>query len=127
MPWNQKPGGQKMEEQMGLLLRTGVLLACAIMLGGAVLDLIRHGGQHESYSAFHGEPAALESIEGILGEVRTGDARAIIQLSVLVLIATPVMRVAFAIFGFARQKQWIFSLVSVTVLALLSYGLFVRG
>ncbi len=127
MPGGQKPSGQKMEEQMGLLLRTGVVLACAIMLAGAVLYLVRHGGEQESYSTFRGEPAALESIKGILGEVRAGDARGIIQLSVLVLIATPVMRVVFAIFGFARQKQWIFSLVSVTVLALLSYGLFVRG
>lgn len=127
MPDEREHSGQKMEEQMGLLLRTGVLLACAIMFGGAVLYLIRHGGERESYAKFHGEPASLESIAGILADVRAGDARGIIQLSVLVLIATPVMRVVFAIFGFARLKQWIFSLVSVTVLALLSYGLFVRG
>ena len=73
---------------------------------------------------FHGEPAALESVRGILREVRAGDARGIIQLSVLAMIATPVMRVAFAVYGFSRQKQWMFTGISLTVLALLAFGLF---
>ena len=117
----------KMEEQMGLLLRTGVLLACAIMLIGAVLYLLRHGGEHESYATFHGEPAIYENVPGIFREVRAGSARGIIQLSALVLIATPVMRVAFAVIAFTRQKQWIFAWVSVAVLGLLAFGLFVRA
>jgi uncharacterized membrane protein len=45
---------------------------------------------------------------------------------VLAVIATPVMRVAFAVFGFARQKQWMFTLISLTVLGLLAFGLFYR-
>ncbi len=119
--------GQKMEEQMGLLLRTGVIASCAIMFAGAVLYLLRHGGEHESYTAFHGEPPALENLSGIFHEAFAGEARGIIQLSVLVLIATPVMRVVFAVFGFARQKEWAFTLVSLIVLGLLLFGLFVRG
>ena len=41
----------------------------------------------------------------------------------LSMIATPVMRVAFAVFGFARLKQWRFTLISLTVLGLLAFGL----
>ena|SRR5579863_4455851 len=119
--------GQKMEEQMGVLLRTGVVASCIIMSAGAVLYLLRHGGESESYTTFHGEPASLENLRGILHGAFAGDARGLIQLGVLVLIATPVMRVAFAVFAFARQRQWIFSLVSLTVLGLLIFGLFVRG
>jgi uncharacterized membrane protein len=40
------------------------------------------------------------------------------------MIATPVMRVVFAVFGFARQKQWRFVLISLIVLGLLAFGLF---
>lgn len=112
---------------MGLLLRTGVIAACILMFAGAVLYLLRHGGERESYAAFRGQPTALESVSGILSAARAGEARGIIQLSVLLLIATPVMRVAFAVWAFARQKQWIFSLVSLTVLGLLAFGLLVRG
>jgi uncharacterized membrane protein len=116
--------GQKMETQMGLLLRIGVLTSCLIMFAGAVLYLLRHGEQQESFSAFHGQPPEFETLAGIWQAARQGSARGIIQLSVLVLIATPVMRVVFAVFAFGRQNQWIFCLVSLIVLALLAYGLF---
>jgi uncharacterized membrane protein len=39
------------------------------------------------------------------------------------MIATPVLRVAFAVYGFARQKRWLFVGISLTVLALLGIGL----
>lgn len=112
---------------MGLLLRAGVLTACALMFAGAILYLLGHGGERESYASFQGEPASLRGISGILREARLGGARGIIQLGVLAMIATPVMRVAFAIFGFARQKQWRFTLISVIVLGLLAFGFFDRG
>ncbi len=112
---------------MGSLLRTGVVLSCAIMLAGGVLYLLRHGSERETYAVFHGEPATLESIRGVLREVRAGSARGIIQLSVLTMIATPVMRVAFAVYGFTRQRQWLFTVVSLTVLALLVFGLSEHG
>lgn len=112
---------------MGSLLRAGVVLACGIMLAGGVVYILRHGGERASYAVFHAEPAALESIRGILREVRAGSARGIIQLSVLTMIATPVMRVAFAVYGFTRQRQWLFTGISLTVLALLAFGLSERG
>ncbi len=118
---------EKMEQEMGSFLRTGVFVATGIMLLGALLYLLRHGGERESYAVFRGEPAALESIAGVVREVRAGSARGIIQLGVLAMIATPVMRVAFAVYGFARQRQWAFVGISLTVLGLLAFGLFDRG
>jgi uncharacterized membrane protein len=118
---------EKMETQMGSILRIGVLTSCLIMFAGAVLYLLGHGGERESYASFQGEPASLRSISGVLREARLGGARGIIQVGVLAMIATPVMRVAFAVFGFARQKQWRFTLISLTVLGLLAFGLFDRG
>ena len=118
---------REMDTQMGALLRAGVVLACTIMLAGGALYLARHGGGHESYNTFRGEPATLRSIAGIWRGLLAGDARGIIQFSVLAMIATPVLRVAFAVYGFARQKQWLFVAVSLAVLALLSFGLSERG
>src|SRR5665213_695640 len=118
---------REMEREMGSFLRTGVTVASGIMLLGAVLYLLRHGAEVESYRVFHAEPAALESIGGVFREVRAGSARGIIQLGVLAMIATPVMRVAFAVYGFARQRQWAFVSISLTVLGLLAFGLFDRG
>ena len=72
---------------------------------------------------FRENPHRSRTISGILREARLGGARGLIQVGVLVMIATPVMRVAFAVFGFARQRQWVFTLISLTVLGLLAFGL----
>ena len=112
---------------MGSFLRIGVVTSCAVMSLGAVLYLLRHGGERESFSVFHGQPAALESVIGILREATTGSARGIIQLSVLILIATPVLRVAFAVFAFARQRDWMFTCISLVVLGVLAFGLLEQG
>lgn len=112
-----------MDMTMGVVLRTGVIACCGIMLAGAVLYLLRHGGEHSSYTRFHGEPAALESAAGVVRDAFGGSARGIIQLGALLMIATPVMRVIFAAIGFARLKNWTFVAVSLAVLGVLLFGL----
>ncbi len=114
---------QKMENEMGTLLRAGVVVSCAIMLAGGILYLVRHGAERESFTVFHGEPSSLETVGGILREARAGSARGIIQLGALAMIATPVLRVIFAVYGFTRQRQWLFTGISLIVLALLAIGL----
>jgi uncharacterized membrane protein len=116
---------QKMELAMGNLLRTGVIVCCVVMVFGAVLYLAQQGARPAVYTRFHGEPADLESVSGVLRGVRSGSAQAIIQLGALLMIATPVLRVIFALVGFAAMKDWRFTAISATVLALLLFGLFV--
>jgi uncharacterized membrane protein len=118
---------EEMEHEMGLLLRVGVILSCGLMLVGGVVYLVRHGAETASYGMFRGEPTVLESIRGIFREVRAGSSRGIIQLGVLTMIATPVVRVAFAVYAFARQRQWLFTGISLTVLGLLAFGLLQHG
>lgn len=114
---------QKMDMTMGAVLRTGVILCCAIMAAGAILYLLRHGGEHSAYTHFRGEPAPFESVAGVFREAAAGSARGIIQLGALFMIATPVVRVIFAAIGFARLKDWKFVGVSLAVLGLLIFGL----
>jgi uncharacterized membrane protein len=40
------------------------------------------------------------------------------------MIATPVARVAFAAVAFAMEKDWLYTVISGIVLALLGYALF---
>jgi uncharacterized membrane protein len=42
---------------------------------------------------------------------------------VLLLIATPIARVAISVIGFARERDWMYVGCSLLVLALLMYGL----
>jgi uncharacterized membrane protein len=52
-----------------------------------------------------------------------GQGRGIIQLGLLFLIATPVARVVFSIFAFSVQRDRLYVVVTLTVLAILMFSL----
>jgi uncharacterized membrane protein len=116
-----KPGwdDQKMEVFIGGLLREGVLLSAVTVLAGAIIYLARHGYSHVKYSAFQGEPAEYKTVGGVLRNVAALHGRGIIQLGLLILIATPVARVLFAIFGFLRERDTLYAVVAAIVLVIL--------
>jgi uncharacterized membrane protein len=112
-------GAERMQEVLGTLLRVGVLLAAAVVLAGGVLYLARHGREIEPFHVFHGEPPELRSVAGIVHATAAGEARATIQLGLLLLIATPVARVAFSLVLFALQRDHVYTAVTAVVLTLL--------
>jgi uncharacterized membrane protein len=114
---------QKMDIAIGQLLRTGVFIAAAVVLIGGFLYLSQTRGPRPNYATFHGEAAELRSPAGIIKNISTGNSNAIIQLGLLLLIATPIARVAFAAFAFFAEKDWLYVAVSVIVLAVLMYSL----
>lgn len=111
------------EQVIGRLLQLGVLLAALVVLVGAVLLLMQHGRTPVDYSVFHGEPDGLRSIAGILRGVMAARSEAIVQLGLLLLIATPVARVALTLAAFVLQRDRTYVVVTTLVLALLLYGL----
>jgi uncharacterized membrane protein len=89
----------RLEKVIGNLLRAGVLTAAAVTLAGGLLFLIRYRSTYPSYHVFLGEPTDLRSIAGILNDALSLKSRGIIQLGLLLLIATPVARVVFSFFA----------------------------
>ena len=96
---------QKIEIIVGQLLRVGVLLSASVVFVGGCIYLARHGGSPVNYGVFQGEPADLRSIVGILRFAAGMHGRGIIQLGLLLLIATPLARVAFSIWAFAEEHR----------------------
>jgi uncharacterized membrane protein len=115
---------RKVEDLVGNLLRGGVLLAALVVFSGAVVYLARHGGEPADYRVFHGEPNQLRTISGVLREAFSFQGRGIIQLGLLLLIATPVARVALSIVGFAAERDRMYVGFATMVLAILLYSLF---
>jgi uncharacterized membrane protein len=113
----------RIEVIIGTLLRSGVILAAAVVLFGAVLYLTRHGHEVPNYTTFHGEPESLKNPSEIAHGVAHMSARAIIQLGLLLLIATPVVRVAFSAIAFAIERDLVYVIITVIVLAILLYSL----
>jgi uncharacterized membrane protein len=114
---------EKMERIIGTLLRVGVGMSAAVVVSGAVWHLAAHGGDIPRYGIFRGEPADLRSVTGVWRGLWAGDARSLIQIGLMLLIATPVARVAFASAAFAMERDRTYVVISLLVLAVLLYGL----
>ncbi len=114
---------RRVENVVGNLLRIGVILSAAIVFIGGLIFLVRHGTAPIAYHVFQGEPSDLRYIPGILRGTLALHGRAIIQLGLLLLIATPIARVAFSIFGFAEEKDRMYVVFTCIVLGILLYSL----
>ncbi len=117
--WSDK----RVELIIGDLLRVGVLLAAAVVLAGGTVYLARHGTETPHYRVFQGEPADLRTVSGIVADTLSFRGRGIIQLGLLILLATPLARVAFSVFAFALQRDVLYVLVTLLVLAVLIFSL----
>jgi uncharacterized membrane protein len=117
-------GDEKIEVIVGNLLRAGVLLSASVVVIGAAVFLTRNGLSPTDFHVFRGEPVDFRSIWGILRAAFTMRGRGIIQLGLLLLIATPVARVAFSIFGFAKEKDYMYVGFTMTVFVILLYSMF---
>ncbi len=117
-PWTDKD----VESIMGRLLQVGVVCAAFVVLLGAIHYLIKYGLTYPHYAIFRGEPADLRSIPQIIREALTARGRPIIQLGLLMLIATPVARVVFAVIAFALERDRLYIAVSLIVLAILVFS-----
>jgi uncharacterized membrane protein len=118
---------QRMDQIMAVLLRSGVLLAAGLVFIGGVVYLSRHDVPAINYRVFQGEPQELRTVRGILREAEKFHGRGLMQLGLLVLIATPVARVLFSVFAFLYEKDWTYVTITMIVLALLCYSLFGGG
>lgn len=118
---------RQLHNLIGNVLRIGVIAAGVVVMVGAVLYLVRHGAEMPRYAKFHGEPESLRTLHGIITEAARFDARGIIQLGLLLLIATPIARVAFSAVGFAQERDYRYVAISLAVLGLLLFSLFGLG
>ncbi|ADH64965.1 protein of unknown function DUF1634 [Allomeiothermus silvanus DSM 9946] len=114
---------RKMEILLGNLLRLGVLVAGAVVLGGGLLELISHGSQGVDYSVFRGEPASLRSLTSVLQGAVATKPKHLIQIGLLLLVLTPVLRVALSVLLFAQQRDGTFVGITLWVLGVLLYSL----
>jgi uncharacterized membrane protein len=133
---------QRLEVAIATLLRIGVILAGILVAIGGVLALRHPGTPVPNYKVFHapaeavsgvavsgGAPTtpsagiAIHSIAAIFHHLRDGSGASIIALGLLVLIATPIARVVFAIIGFARERDMLYTVISLIVLAILAFSL----
>ena len=113
----------RLEIFIGNLLRAGVLSATAVVLAGGLWYLISAGHQAFARTVFRGEPAQLRTLGGILSGFLNGDGRGLIQLGLLILLATPIARVVLSLGAFGVQRDRMYVIITAIVLLTLGYSL----
>ncbi len=124
-PQHPGPSEERVEQIMGNLLRIGVMASALVVFLGGLLYLIQDGRQptpdlHE----FHAQPEHFRSLAGILRGSAALEPHGLIMLGLLLLIATPVARVILSVVAFVLQRDYLYVLFTILVLAVLLYSLF---
>jgi uncharacterized membrane protein len=112
-----------LETAVSRILRAGVLAALLASIAGALLHFLHHPADRVSFATFTGVDPALASPIAILRRAARADGLALMQLAVLILIATPVVRVLASLVTFAILRDRLFTLASLLVLLMLALGL----
>ena len=122
-PWTDA----QVEQFVGALLRTGVIAAAVVTAVGGIMLLLRHGAAVADYREFRGQPASLTSVAAVLSGAAHFDALAITQLGLIILIATPIARVALTLIAFIFQRDRLYTAITAIVLAVLVFGFVLGG
>lgn len=111
-----------LRQLIGTTLRVGVSVACLIAAVGGILYLVKHGHEpmpdYSDFSYGHPDPA-VTTLPGIFAGVFSFTAAGWIQLGVVALILTPILRVFLSLVDFLRSRDWLYSAISAFVLAVI--------
>jgi uncharacterized membrane protein len=114
---------------IGLVLRYGVVASFALVaLGSVLLFLEGQTGYYQMGTAeqlFDAQNMFLIGLAPLIHGVASAKPYAIIDLGLVVLLATPVARVVISIFLFADEKRYAFVAITATVLAILLLSMLV--
>ncbi len=118
---------KKLEVVIGHTLRVGVITAALIVLMGGALYLVENRGAAPQYHTFHGASKHSDNLAGMVRNIRALNSYGIIQLGLLVLIATPILRVLFSVIAFALERDLLYVVATLVVLGILLYSLLGKG
>lgn len=104
---------------IGNLLRIAVIVSAIFVLAGAVIYLVRHGHEMPDYGVFAGIPKNLHGLKDIVESAWGIRSLGIIQLGLLLLIFTPVARVAFSVIAFLLERDYMYVVFTLIVLSVL--------
>jgi uncharacterized membrane protein len=122
-----RPSDQDLDVSVAVVLRIGVTLSAAVVILGGILLGNHLFGAVPDYTHFHPGDPGLRSVMGIVQGAVNFTPKSVIQLGLLLLIATPVARVVLCIVGFARQRNILYVAVSTVVFAILILSFFRSG
>jgi uncharacterized membrane protein len=113
--WND----ERMDRIVSVILRSGVLISSLVVLAGGIFYLVQYGRSVPDFRIFRGEPSDLRHLRRIVTGALSFHGRNWMQFGLLLLVATPVVRVAFSVFAFFKERDWTYVALTLIVLFVL--------
>lgn len=113
-----------LDHVLSTVLRLGLFLAIVVVFYGGFLLLWQSGFEVVDYRIFDGESASLKEFSHILEGVAKNNPLSIIQLGIIILLSTPILRVLSCLILFAAERDMLYVTISAIVLAILLYANF---
>jgi uncharacterized membrane protein len=114
---------QRFRIMVSLVLTTGVLASAALVAIGFAAGLI--AGWQATPLGGTASTADTTDFSNLPARLATLEPLAISQLGLLVLLATPVARVAASVVGFLLERDRLYAAITAAVLAILLTSIFV--
>jgi uncharacterized membrane protein len=120
---------RRVELLISNLLRIGVIVSVVVVLIGITLTFVHHPEYRTSHEALVRliRPGASEfptSLPAVWQGLMELQGRAVVVLGLLLLVATPILRVAASVFAFWYEKDWRFVGITLVVLGFLVLSFF---
>jgi uncharacterized membrane protein len=114
-------------QRMTLVLRAGVSAAVLVLLVALLAYLLAHPGATSAEALASNPILGFLSLGGLASGLASGSREAYLTLGLLLLVATPILRVASGLYYFARAGERTIAAVIAVVLVLLLFGILVAG
>jgi uncharacterized membrane protein len=118
-----RPTDQELEVSVARMLQIGVTASAVIVLAGGAFYLHQRANTVPDFTHFQAQSLGLSTLSGIYHGALLLRPLSLVQAGLILLIATPVARVALCVVGFARQRDRLYTVISLTVLLILFYAL----
>jgi len=105
-----------MQSLLGHVLRGGTIISISVVFLGGIIYLYRHGHTVVNYKPFVGIPDFVKHFPGVIYSALNTKGQAIIQIGIILLIATPILRVICSAIGFVLEKDHLYTGISLLVL-----------
>ncbi len=119
-----------MDSVIGTTLRIGVIISIVLISAGVAIMLARGEGLGYSINEISSmrSPPVNSSVIPVLsavGHAASLDGLSLIVLGLVVLIATPVLRVLLGIASFVMEKDWLYAVITIIVFIDLMIAIFI--
>jgi uncharacterized membrane protein len=107
-----------MQAVIGWVLRIGVIVSVSVVIFGGIVYLYRHGSEAPDHKNFITQPSFVQ-LNGIIQGIIDFHGRSIIQAGIILLIATPILRIIFSTISFALERDRLYVMISLLVLLII--------